>query len=428
MWSWGRGDETEEPTAASSSTPSAPSTASPAGAESTRVTRQQAQQSTTPIAHLQLPLRRETPREYLRRVRTPSPQPTREPSFDFQQATMDDATLQRILTAALRASQENQVQQVQSLKKPDLPAFDKRNIEIWIKRVEAAFIRVNITDPKLKFAHIESKFQVGEDPVVDEYLYGTANQESWDKLLKYFRDRYGKTKKEMVSALINGVPREGRTPSQLAAAIDDKAGDASIDDIKKEQLLRQLPPDVLKQIVDRVDNLDFKETAKLADSWFDKDGKPRINGDASSINQVSHQAPNTSSSTPTASAAPSPPSSMPTSQVEHQFTSPFEEESDINAIRHQQVRKQQFNSANRGSNNSRSRGSFQNSSRGNRGSYHSNSNGNNNTNNSSSYNNSNYNTGQRKTVCHFHTKFGPAAERCEPWCLFNPAKNGKANN
>ena len=38
-------------------------------------------------------------------------------------------------------------------KKPDLPAFDKRHIAIWIKRVESAYEREGIVSPEDKFSH-----------------------------------------------------------------------------------------------------------------------------------------------------------------------------------------------------------------------------------------------------------------------------------
>ena len=49
---------------------------------------------------------------------------------------MDEATLTRIMEAAMRAASTGAASQVQSLRKPELPAFDKANIEIWIRRVE----------------------------------------------------------------------------------------------------------------------------------------------------------------------------------------------------------------------------------------------------------------------------------------------------
>ena len=50
-----------------------------------------------------------------------------------------------------------------SSRKPELPAFDKNNVEIWVKRVDNAFRRAGITDSKDKFAHIEGKFAVDTD-------------------------------------------------------------------------------------------------------------------------------------------------------------------------------------------------------------------------------------------------------------------------
>ena len=97
---------------------------------------------------------------------------------------MDEASIQRIVEAAVRAATQTTTSQVQQLRKPDLPAFDKKNIDIWIKRVESAYTRVNCTDPKLKFAHLESKFDVNEDPKINEFLFGAQTNETWKEFLK----------------------------------------------------------------------------------------------------------------------------------------------------------------------------------------------------------------------------------------------------
>ena len=68
----------------------------------------------------------------------------------------DQATIQA-LTDALQGMKA-------SSRKPELPNFDPKNVEIWIKRVDNAYRRAGITDPKDKFAHIEAKFEVDADP------------------------------------------------------------------------------------------------------------------------------------------------------------------------------------------------------------------------------------------------------------------------
>ena len=420
MWPWGESEEEDTSTAASSSTSSTT-------AATARVTRQQASQSPTPTDFLQLPThgpRRETPRERLRRVRTPSPRPQSEPSFTFS-SNMDEATVQRLMEAAIRATQQSSTQQVQSLKKPELPAFDKRNVEIWIRRIESAFTRVGCTDPKLKFAHLEAKFEVGEDPKVDEYLYGDATSANWEALLTYFRTRYGPTKKDKAIILINGLPREGRTPSQLAAALDDKTKDVTIDDIKKQQLLKQLPSDILKQIVDRVDKLSFHETAQLADKWFDPNGNPLISNNTTSINSVT----NTNTGQPT---APQPPAAAAPAAAPS-FSAPFvqeDNEADINAIRARQAQKQNHNNNNRFANsrgrpnNNSNRGGFNNNF--NRGGFNNNNRGN----ASNGRPNSSANKPAPQKVCPYHIKFGDEAERCLDWCMLwakHQASNDRAS-
>ena len=313
------------------------------------------------------------------------------------------------MEAAIRATQASSTQQVQTLRKPDLPVFDKKNVDIWIRRVEAAYTRVNCVNPALKFAHLESKFEVNADPIVDQFLFGEATSDSWDEFLQYLRRRYAPTAKDRALTVINGTPREGRTPSQLAAVMKEKAGSVTLDDILKEQLLKQLPPDILKQLVDRVDKLSFEETAKLADAWFDRDGKPLISTSATSVNAVAADtAPPTPSSTASSSAT-SPAAS---------FTPPFaqgDEETDINAIRFRQGQKQQFNVNNRGGSRGRGRGNSNSNSR---------PQSNNNSNsygNSSSYPSPSSSTEKpKKRVCDFHIKFGEEARRCEKWCILYP--------
>ena len=43
-------------------------------------------------------------------------------------------------------------------KKPELPPFDSKNVLIWIRRVEAAYQRAGIVEPKDKFSWMESIF------------------------------------------------------------------------------------------------------------------------------------------------------------------------------------------------------------------------------------------------------------------------------
>ena len=357
-------------------------------------------------------------RQHLRSC-SPSPTPAEENRFAFPPTTaaMDEATLQRIMTAAMQAANSNATAQVQSLKKPELPQFDKANIEIWIKRVESAYARVRVTDPKLKFAHLESKFDVNADPIINNFLFETdATADTWTSFLEYLRARYGRTKKQEALSVINGTPREGRTPSQLVALMKERAGGVTLDDVLKEQLLKELPADVHRQIIDKVDDLSFEETGKLADKWFDKDGKPLLSAAPSTIHSVS--ASESSSRQPTPSSNASAAASTFDSNNLASFTAPFndqDDDADINAVRFRQGQKQSFRvkngSASRGNGN---QNSGQNGSRG--GGQKSNS-------NNRPQNGGNGNSGSNSTqkkVCPFHIKYGQEAERCLPWCMLYP--------
>ena len=325
---------------------------------------------------------------------------------------MDEATLQRVMEAAMRAANSSATAQVQSLRKPELPAFDKANIDIWIKRVESAYARVRVIDPKLKFAHLESKFDVNADPVVNEFLFREdATDQTWSDFLAYLRKRYGRTTKQQALSVINGTSRDGRTPSQLVAVMKDKAGSVTLDDVLKEQLLKELPADIHRQIIDKVDGLSFEQTGELADKWFDKEGKPLLATTPSTINNVSASENATRPSTPSSSASAS------------TFTSPFEdpeEEADINAVRFRQGQKQSFRVQNGSSTRGRSQNGGQNG--GQRG-----GNFNRPQDSASGSGNGKGNGGgsSQKKVCPFHIKYGDQAERCLPWCMLHPTHKPK---
>ena len=425
MYRWLGNASTPAPEIATTPEPEVEAAEATNNAESRRATRSQTGDPEDSNEFLSIPYSgrlptRDVARERLRRAsrsRTPSPRPREDDAFSFtpDSYTMDEATVQRLMEAAIRATQTTNTQSVQSLRKPDLPPFDKKNVEIWIKRVEAAYARVNCSSPSLKFAHLESKFEVNADPIVDGYLFGEATDETWTAFLTYLRTRYGPTTKDRALSVLNGTPREGRTPSQLVAVMKDKAGTVSLDDILKEQLLKQLPQDVLKHIVDRVDSLTCDETAKLADAWFDKDGKPLLPTNATSVHNVDSFA----SRPPTRAEHPSTTSSTASAAAEASFTPAFDaddQDTDINAVRFRQGQKQTFNVNNRGSGRARGRGrGAPNAGGRNNATSNTNSYG-----ESSSYSGSGNNT--RKQVCRFHVKFGDKAENCADWCILNPQR------
>ena len=433
MFRWPGNAATPTPEEAATPAPDPEAPASDDNPSDRRATRSQTGDSEEQNEFLSIPYSgrlptRDVARDRLRRAsrsRTPSPRPHDSDVFRYPavSATMDEATIQRLMEAAIRATQTSSAQNVQSLRKPDLPAFDRKNVDIWIKRVEAAYARVNCSSPALKFAHLESKFAVNEDPIVDGYLFGEATDATWTAFLDYLRKRHGPTTKDRALSVLNGTPREGRTPSQLVAVMLDKAGSVSLDDILKEQLLKQLPQDVLKQIVDRVDGLTCEETAKLADSWFDKDGKPLLTSNASTINNVDNAAPGPANRQDASSSFPST-SSSASAAASASFSPNLDQDdpdTDINAIRFRQGQKQTFNVNNREAGRGRGRGRGAPNSGGR---YNANS-GANNSNTNSYGNSSSYQSsggGAKKQVCRFHVKWGDKAENCTDWCMLNPQR------
>ena len=193
-------------------------------------------------------------------------------------ANMGDQETIRALTEALQGMKA-------SSRKPELPAFDKNNVEIWVKRVDNAFRRAGITDSKDKFAHIEGKFAVDTDARIQAFIFGDGTDEEWTAFMQYLKDRYGKTKSQRAAIILDGVKREGRLPSEMFAFIMEKVGTLTVDDLVREMVIRELPTDIQRTIHEQTKSLDGAATTKLADSYFDKDGKP-IHRPTSSVNNV----------------------------------------------------------------------------------------------------------------------------------------------
>ena len=165
-------------------------------------------------------------------------------------------------------------------KRPDLPAFDKTKIHIWIKRVEAAYAREEINDPKQKFAFLESIIGVNMGPIINSFMFGDATQANWDAFLKHLSDTFGPTKQMRCCTFLDGVKREGRRPSDHLAHIRDRGKEVTIDDLEKQLIFRGLPQDVQKLLQDKLEGKSALETAQMADQHFDQQGRP-LNSEAS---------------------------------------------------------------------------------------------------------------------------------------------------
>ena len=171
-------------------------------------------------------------------------------------------------------------------RKPEIPAFDKHHIDHWIRRTENAFIRALITSPREKFAFLETKFPVDLNPKINDFLWGDPTQARWDEFIAYLRHEYGPTKQQRASIFIDGFKRDGRKPSQYAALLNDKTKNVTIEDIKKEMLVREMPTDVQRMLQERIERLSFEDAAKVADAYFDQEGKPRHVNRTAPINAV----------------------------------------------------------------------------------------------------------------------------------------------
>ena len=184
-----------------------------------------------------------------------------------------------------------------SRKKPEMPPFDSQNINVWIKRLTAAYDRAGVVAAKDKFAFLESTFDISFNPTINNFLYNANNSDDdWKAFLAYMQLEYGPTIRQKARKLMGDLPRNGLKPSQYLTQLEEEVKDVKIDDIKKEHLLKSIPPRIREILGKAVETKTAKEVAKMADDYFDSQGRP-LEKSATSISHVTE-------STPAAAATP----------------------------------------------------------------------------------------------------------------------------
>ena len=337
--------------------------------------------------------------------------------------------------AAVAAALANQTSQTRSLRRPDLPPLDKKHIEHWIQRVEYAYTRAEVTRPKEKFAFLEKIFAGCDDPQINRMLQGDTTAQ-WTLFLDHLRDTYGRTKKQKVQTIFNGVTRDGRRPTQLAAHIKDLVDDITLDDILKELLLKEIPSEVRQHSATAIKSLDFQQTAEHLEVYFDKQGKLLNSNNASaSVNSVKQQPQQPRSSMKQPSSSSSAPSESSTHSSEAtSFTNAFNDDDnngDVNAVRFRpNGQRQSFNIANGSRSRGGARGGGATSS-----SSSSSSSGRQERDPSRGTFNSSDSRGTSGTrqnkVCSFHNQYGEKARSCREGCMMfakHQAAKGQASN
>ena len=274
-------------------------------------------------------------------------------------------------------------------RKPDMPPFDQQNILIWIKRLTAAYDRAGVVLPKDKFAFLESTFDITFNPVINNFLFNSNNTaEDWDNFIQYMKTEYGPTIRQKARKLIGDLPRNGMKPSQYLAQLEEEVKDVKLDDIKKEHLLKTIPPRIREILGKTVETKTAKEVAALADDYFDSQGRP-LEKSATSINYVSSQQ---------STATPAP---------QQSFTAAYsDEETEVNQVKKGNFKnfRQRSRSRPRFGSNNRSSNSFTPSSSSST------------TAASTSSSRQQHNNSNSSGLCRFHRLFGDNATKCMSDC------------
>ena len=210
----------------------------------------------------------------------------------LQQIANDAIAAATAATRALTAAQSRS-------KKPELPSFDKKNVDLWIKRVESAYLRAGVTQPAEKFAHLEPKFTVDFNSKVNDFLFGEQTEVKWQEFLDYLRKEYGRTARQQAVTMLSSHPRSGLRPSQFMVNLKEKTKKVTMDELYKEILFKSIPAEIQRILVDKWDDWSADQAAEAADKFFDSEGRPLSSSSSSPVNAVDEQLqPDSQSFTP----------------------------------------------------------------------------------------------------------------------------------
>ena len=308
-----------------------------------------------------------------------------------QQFSASLDTTARLLETALTASNNRSHK-----KRPELPAWDSANIEAWIRRTNAAYVRAEISKPEDKFAFLENVIPVDLHPTINAYFSGPATEQAWKEFLEFLRQRFGHTKEQRVQTAIDGVQRNNRLPKDLAASIIELTEGVTLEDIRKTHFLNEMPRDVRNNLMERRDEMSLEQLAETAEKYFNRDGSLRIRSNSNQAN-VNEVAPSNQQS------------HLPHDAVAGGYSAPYQdadsEPSTVNAVNGRHAGARGGPSANP------RRPSYGNSRRGQH----------------SAAQTSGPSSTKNPNVCRFHNKYGEAAYKCEQPCSFAPKSRSQAS-
>ena len=87
------------------------------------------------------------------------------------------------------------------------------------------------------------------------------------------KQEYGPTIRQKARKLIGDLPRNGMKPSQYLSQLEDEVRDVKLDDVKREHLLKTIPPRIREIMGKVVETKTAAEVAKMADQYFDSQGR-----------------------------------------------------------------------------------------------------------------------------------------------------------
>lgn len=149
-------------------------------------------------------------------------------------------------------------------RRPRLPAYDPKKLDLWFIRVETEFAALGIEDDDTRYFAVLRAIDGPTTEEITDVLNHPPVQDKYSFLKNTIIERLGVTKKEKLRLVLKGISLGTQKPSQLLRLMKNMAAGILPDDALHELWVEKLPTE-LRAFLAMSDDLQLDQLAKLAD-------------------------------------------------------------------------------------------------------------------------------------------------------------------
>jgi len=137
-----------------------------------------------------------------------------------------------------------------------IPPFWRKNVNVWIKQVDAQFSVRNITSEVTKFNHVLGNLDSDVAELVSDLLEKPLSNTPYSDLCRRLLHEFEESHGRKLTRLMEELELGSRKPSQLLREMRSLAGSQVKDDFLRTLFIRQLPLSIRSVLAFSTDSLD----------------------------------------------------------------------------------------------------------------------------------------------------------------------------